>query len=142
MVLNILILRRPQVVDVGAAASTLTPRHSRQGSTTRSRLFGLNRQPLLLLEHLELLLVLLISNHDRLEFIRVLLILLFNLGMQQIHDLPELVVKPGLSLGPQLDLAQWTFLFESQNVFVDAVLAEEVQAMLDDHGLSYEIFAD
>ena len=111
LVLNILVLRRSQVVDVGAAASTLTPRHSRQGSAPRSRFFSLNRQPLLLLEHLEFLLMLLIPNHDRLEFIRVLLILLFDLGVEQIHDLPELVVKSGLSLGPQLDLAQRTFLF-------------------------------
>ena len=31
---------------------------------------------------------------------------------------------------------------QSQNVLVDAVLAEEVQAMLDHHWFCYEVFAD
>ena len=31
---------------------------------------------------------------------------------------------------------------QSQDILVDAVLAEKVQAVLDDHGLSHEILAN
>ena len=110
---SVLILRVSQSVGAEAATSavTLAPGDT---STTRSRLLRLNGQPLPVLQRLHLLLVLLITNHNRRELIRLLRIMLLNLRMKQMHDLPELVIEPSLSLRPQLYLAQRTFLFAAR----------------------------
>ena len=36
--------------------------------------------------------------------------MLFNLSLEEVHDLSQLIIEPSLSLGPQLDLTQRAFL--------------------------------
>ena len=77
-----------------------------------------------------------------LELLSVHLSIRRDFRLHEYHDFPELIIKPGLPLGPQLGFAVRALLPEVEDVLVDAHFAEEVQAMLDHHGLIHCFLAN
>lgn len=69
-------------------------------------------------------------------------VVLCDLGFEQGHYIFQFVVESSFTLCFDRHLTQRTFFFESQNVVVDALLAEEMEAMLYYNWISNIVEAD